>query len=202
MGELNFTFYNQDASELAKQLLGKVIRRKVGKHWLSARIIETEAYYLNEKASHSSKGFTEKRKAMFMPAGTIYMYYSRGKDSMNISAKGEGNAVLVKSAYPYFDDLSPEATWEIMQGHHGDGRPLQRLCNGQTLLCTSLNITVKEWDQQQFDASQFFIEDCGLDVKDILVTTRMGIPEDRDAHLPYRFVDREFLKFCTSRSHR
>jgi len=43
---------------------------------LTAQILETEAYYLNDKASHASLGFTEKRKALFMPPGTIYMYFS------------------------------------------------------------------------------------------------------------------------------
>jgi DNA-3-methyladenine glycosylase len=38
-----------------------------------------------------------------MPAGTIYMYYAHGKASMNVSAQGEGNAVLIKSGFPYFD---------------------------------------------------------------------------------------------------
>ena len=70
-------FFHQEPQALAIALLGKVLRRKVqwqGKTlWLSARIIETEAYYRDEKASHSSLGFTAKRKAMFMTPGTIYM---------------------------------------------------------------------------------------------------------------------------------
>jgi DNA-3-methyladenine glycosylase len=94
------SFFDQDAQALAVALLGKVMRAKYRGRWLLARIVETEAYYLAEKSSHSSKGYTEKRKAMFMAPGTIYMYYSRGGDSMNISARGEGNAVLIKSGVP------------------------------------------------------------------------------------------------------
>ena len=45
---------------------------------------------------------------------------------------------------------------------YGNGvRPIERLCAGQTLLCSSLGITVKEWDQQQFDPNRFYIEDIG-----------------------------------------
>ena len=73
------SFFNRDACLVAQQLLGKIIRRKYLGHWLAARIIETEAYYIEEKASHASLGYTEKRKALFMPAGTIYMYYARAK---------------------------------------------------------------------------------------------------------------------------
>ena len=100
---LKASFFNRDACLVAQQLLGIIIRRKYQGHWLAARIIETEAYYLEEKGSHASLGYTEKRKALFMPAGTLYMYYARGKDSLNVSCQGEGNAVLIKSAYPYVE---------------------------------------------------------------------------------------------------
>ncbi|MEE8479497.1 MAG: DNA-3-methyladenine glycosylase, partial [Candidatus Neomarinimicrobiota bacterium] len=82
---LQQSFFNRDACKVAQSLLGKIIRKKFGANWLSAQIIETEAYYINEKGSHASLGFTEKRKALFMPPGTIYMYYARGKDSLNMS---------------------------------------------------------------------------------------------------------------------
>ena len=72
--------------------------------FFSARIIETEAYYINEKGSHASLGFTEKRRALFMPPGTIYMYYAHGGDSLNFSCQGDGNAVLIKSGYPASKD--------------------------------------------------------------------------------------------------
>lgn len=91
------TFFDRDAQLLARELLGKVIRHRVGALWLSARIIETEAYYLVDKGSHASLGYTEKRKALFADGGHIYMYYARGGDSLNFSAHGPGNAVLIKS---------------------------------------------------------------------------------------------------------
>lgn len=90
-------FFDRDAQMLARELLGKVIRHRVGEIWLSARIIETEAYYVAEKGSHASLGYTEKRKALFLDGGHIYMYYARGGDSLNFSAHGPGNAVLIKS---------------------------------------------------------------------------------------------------------
>jgi hypothetical protein len=45
------SFFDRDAQLLARELLGKVIRHRVGDIWLSARIIETEAYYVAEKAA-------------------------------------------------------------------------------------------------------------------------------------------------------
>jgi len=31
----------------------------------------------------------------------------------------------------------------------------------------------------------------------IIETTRLGTPEDRDEHLPYRFVDAGYARYCT-----
>ncbi len=201
MSIVNISFFNNDACLVAQRLLGKIIRRKYRGHWLSARIIETEAYYLKEKGSHASLGYTEKRKALFMLAGTIYMYYARGKDSLNISCKGKGNAVLIKSAYPFSNNDSPSANIEIMQQLNpaisGDSRPVEKLCSGQTLLCKALDLKVKEWDQQQFDQKQFYIENINKTPEKIIQTTRLGIPAGRDEHLPYRFIDYDFAKFCT-----
>jgi DNA-3-methyladenine glycosylase len=203
---LKKSFFDRDACLVAQQLLGKIIRRKYQGRWLAARIIETEAYYTEDRGSHASLGFTEKRKALFMPAGTIYMYYARGKDSLNVSCKGKGNAVLIKSAYPYSDhsntSLSSSADIKLMQQLNptlsGDIRPLEKLCKGQTLLCSSLNLKVDEWDQQQFDAGSFYFDDIRIKPEKIIQTTRLGIPAGRDEHLPYRFIDYEFARFCTS----
>lgn len=203
---LTASFFNRDACLVAQQLLGKIIRRKYQGHWLEARIIETEAYYLKEKGSHASLGYTEKRKALFMPAGTIYMYYARGKDSLNVSCKGEGNAVLIKSAFPYADQFadihSLPTHIKLMQQLNptlsGDTRSVEKLCKGQTLLCQSLNLKVTEWDQQQFENKYFYFENIKEQPEKIIQTTRLGIPVGRDEHLPYRFIDYDYARFCTS----
>lgn len=195
------SFFDRDACTVARDLLGKVIRRKYKQQWLAARIIETEAYYLQDKGSHASLGFTEKRKALFMQAGSIYMYYAHGRDSLNISCQGKGNAVLIKSGFPYQDAQSPACCTHTMQGLNphpsGETRALEKLCNGQTLLCRSLNLKVIEWDQQAFDPQQFYIDDVQVIPEKIIQTTRLGIPTGRDESLPYRFIDHKLVKYCT-----
>jgi len=203
---LDNRFFDKDPELLAMALLGKILRRRinhprVGDIWLAARIIETEAYYLAEKGSHSSLGFTEKRKALFMKPGTIYMYYARGSDSLNFSARGKGNAVLVKSGFPYIDKKSPVSSVEIMRGLNPGGRtarPDEKLCNGQTLLCRSLNLKVPEWNQQQLQPSEFRLEDTGYVPAAIVQCQRIGIRPGRDHQLLLRFVDEEYAPFCTS----
>lgn len=198
------SFFDKDAQKLAKALLGKVIYASHQGAWLAAKIIETESYYLHEKGSHSSLGYTEKRKALFMHPGTIYMYYSHGHDSLNISARGEGNAVLIKSGFPYQDEKTHPDMIHIMQKlnpqkHSDQPRSISRLCAGQTLLCRSLGLKVKKWDQKQFNENEFYIADVGYHPKKILQAPRLGIPKGRDEHLPYRFIDADYLEFCTKK---
>lgn len=196
-------FFDRDTCQVAQALLGKVIQAKREDVWLRAQIVETEAYYLTDKASHASLGYTKKRAALFMPAGTIYMYYARGKDSLNVSCQGDGNAVLIKAAIPYehADDysemlkhmqhLNPLPSGVLRQPH--------RLCAGQTLLCKSLGIKLTDWDQQQFCPERFHIADVGYQPKQIIQTTRLGIPSGRDELLPYRFIDHDYIHAATSK---
>lgn len=195
-------FFDRDAAVVAKDLLGKVIFFRHEKCWLKASIIETEAYYIHDKGSHASLGYTEKRKALFMPAGTIYMYYARGADSFNVSCHGEGNAVLIKAAMPYTADKNAEQMVAIMQQlnphpNKNKTRQIEYLCSGQTLLCKSLGLRVKQWDGRTFDRNKFYIKDCGYVPKKIIQARRLGIPLGRDEHLPYRFIDYDYAPYCT-----
>ncbi|WP_051057390.1 DNA-3-methyladenine glycosylase [Herbaspirillum huttiense] len=194
-------FFDQDSPALARSLIGKVLRRRWQGLWLSARIIETEAYRLDDKGSHASLGYTHKRRALFMEGGTIYMYYARGADSFNISAKGAGNAVLIKSAYPWLDAQSGPDALALMQKLNpaagGSARPIERLCAGQTLLCRALALKVPDWDGRSFDPEVLFVDDVGADPALLIQTTRLGIPPGRDEHLPYRFVDPAYASHCT-----
>ena len=194
-------FFDRDAQCLASELLGKVIRHRVNGLWLSARIIETEAYYCADKGSHASLGYTEKRKALFLDGGHLYMYYARGGDSLNFSAHGPGNAVLIKSAYPWLDDMSGAASLAQMQRNNPDTqlrpRPEQKLCAGQTLLCKALGLKVPEWDAKRFDPERLRVDDVAIQPARIIQTTRLGIPHGRDEHLMYRFVDADYAAYCT-----
>ncbi len=198
-------FFHLEPLDLAKALIGKVLRHRInhpvhGDIWLAARIIETEAYYRAEKGSHSSLGFTEKRKAMFMAPGTIYMYYARGGDSLNFSALGDGNGVLIKSGRAHVDRKSPSKCITIMQEFNpigGRPRAADRLCSGQTLLCRSLGLKVPEWNQQRLKRGRFVLEDVDISPSTLIQCRRLGIPEGRDEHLPYRFVDYEEARTAT-----
>ena len=197
-------FFDRDAQAVACDLIGKVIAHRPGQIALRAVIVETEAYYLEDRASHASLGYTKKRRPLFMAPGTIYMYYARGGDSFNVSCAGAGNAVLIKAAAPDAPDV-PDAPDDSvsaaaamiaeMQRRNplpsGRTRPVERLCSGQTLLCRSLGLRVPDWHGRTIGTPPLELLDGGHRPARLLRTARLGIPAGRDGHFPYRFVDAE-----------
>ena len=76
-------------------------------------------------------------------------------------------------------------------------KPIEKLCSGQTLLCTSLNLRVGDWDKKQFRKNELYIADTGYKPEKIIQTSRLGIPKDRDPHLLFRFIDYNYVRFCS-----
>ncbi len=189
MAALAPSFFDRDPVTVARDLVGKVLRRRYDGLWLSVAIVETEAYSIDEKGSHASLGRTPSREALWGPPGTIYMYYARGGDSLNVSCRGGGNAVLFKGGMPAGDHI------DVME-RLNPGR--RRLCSGQTLLCRSLGLKVPDWDGRPWDPEALYVDDVGYTPSAIARTTRLGIPAGRDEDLRWRFVDASRARYATS----
>ena len=91
---LEKTFYDKPCSQLAKDLLGKVLCRKLEESGkvVKGRIVETEMYPgQTDKASHTyNDKKTGRNGAMYMEPGTAYVYIIYGMYfCFNISAKGK-----------------------------------------------------------------------------------------------------------------
>lgn len=103
--KLEKNFFLVDGVTLAKNLLGKVLVRKIDNKILKARIVETEAYMGPlDKAAHSYQNRRTKRtEAMFLEGGHIYIYLIYGMYyCFNISAnkKDIPEAVLIRAVEP------------------------------------------------------------------------------------------------------
>ena len=102
--KLRRSFYNRPAIELARDLIGKILFRRIRGRELRARIVETEAYVgAHDLACHASKGRTKRTEIMFGPAGHAYVYLIYGMyDMFNIVAAGvdDPQAVLIRGAVP------------------------------------------------------------------------------------------------------
>lgn len=97
-------FYDRDTITVARELLGHYLvrvedgRRRVG------RIVETEAYLGgHDRASHSSRGLTQRNRVMFGPPGHAYVYLVYGMYyCLNVvtESAGHGAAVLLRALEP------------------------------------------------------------------------------------------------------
>src|SRR3989442_1008047 len=73
------TFYERDTVNVAQDLLGQILVRRISGKTISGIIVETEAYrYKDDAASHSFAGRTERNKAMFGEVGRAYVYFTYG----------------------------------------------------------------------------------------------------------------------------
>ncbi|MCB9705342.1 MAG: DNA-3-methyladenine glycosylase [Myxococcales bacterium] len=94
------SFYSGDALDVARALLGKILRRGP----VVLRITEVEAYrWPGDSANHCRFGPTERNAAMWGPPGRAYVYLCYGLHNMlNIvtGARGEGAAVLIRACEP------------------------------------------------------------------------------------------------------
>lgn len=76
---LSRSFFNRPTLTVAQELLGAFLIRETNTGWISARIVDVEAYIgQNDKACHASKGRTKRTEVMFGPAGVTYIYLVYG----------------------------------------------------------------------------------------------------------------------------
>lgn len=76
---LKNSFYKKDTLEVAQNLLGCFLARKIGNKIIRGKITEVEAYIGEEDlACHASKGRTPRTETMYGSAGHAYVYMIYG----------------------------------------------------------------------------------------------------------------------------
>ena len=104
MKPLPSSFYNRETVTVARELLGKILVRKIDGQILTGRIIETEAYTgPGDPASHAFRGPTPRSRIMFGAAGIAYVYFCYGVHHLlNVVTENDGTAgaVLIRGLEP------------------------------------------------------------------------------------------------------
>lgn len=130
-------FYNQEALQLAKSLLGKVIVRKTPTGELKGEIVETEAYIgESDKACHARFGRTKRTEIMYGKSGRAYIYLCYGLFNLfNIVAHKENDpaAVLIRRIKP-LSGLEPKLK-SYGPGNLTKYLKIDRELNGYDLIC-------------------------------------------------------------------
>jgi DNA-3-methyladenine glycosylase len=97
-------FYQRDALDVARDLLGCRLVRTYNGHRLSGLIMETEAYQgEDDLGSHASAGKTPRTSVMYGPPGHAYVYFTYGIHWLLNAVTGqEGTpaAVLIRGVRP------------------------------------------------------------------------------------------------------
>ena len=140
-------------------------------------IVETEAYDIDDPASHAFRGPTPRNAPMFGPPGRAYVYRSYGLHwCLNIVCGSRpGGAVLLRA-------LEPTAGLETMSERRGV-EDVRRLCAGPGSLCRALGVDIRHNDLP-VDAPPFQLVPAPS-APSIVVGPRIGITKAADT--PWRF---------------
>jgi DNA-3-methyladenine glycosylase len=165
MLRLDRSFYARPTLDVARDLLGCRLYRKIGRRLLHGRIVEVEAY-TDDAASHSRGGKrTPRNTIMFGPAGYAYVYFTYGMHyCLNAVTETVGvpGAVLIRG----LDGIAGAA--------------------GPALLCRALSIDLAQNGLDlTCDASLWIEPAASPPPEPVVQTTRIGIRKAAD--LPWRF---------------
>jgi DNA-3-methyladenine glycosylase len=180
-------FYLRSPDDVGRELLGKVLARRLDGEWLTGRIVETEAYFgQDDPAAHSFVGKTARNAVLFGPPGFTYVYFIYGMYfCLNVSCEPEGQAggVLIRALEP----LAGLDTMARLRGLPSAAKP-RLLTSGPGRLCEALAITRAGQNGLDVTAadSELQIRDDGSRPGKILATPRIGIR--KAAERPHRFV--------------
>jgi len=174
MEKLNRNFFKRKAEEVARDLLGKIIVRKIkckGKEKiLKAKIVETEAYY-DEKdpASRACKN-GDLKETMKMEAGRILVYGVHNNWLINFvtGKEGKAEAVLIRAIEPL-----------NFQGN----------TKGPGLLTKALRIGKEFHKKNICSCEELWLEDDKVNDLEIVEAKRIGVREDLDKPLRFYIKD-------------
>ncbi len=190
---LEKSFYSQGALELAKNLLGKTLVRKIDGRVLKGKIVETEAYIGEiDKASHAYNGRrTERTEPLFHEGGIVYVYFIYGLYyCFNVISgeKDKGEGVLIRAVEPLneFDYISQKRFNKDFDELTSAKR--KTLTNGPSKLCMAYSIDKRYNYKKLYEKGDFYIEYSDEENFEIVETTRIGIDYAEEAvDFPWRF---------------
>jgi DNA-3-methyladenine glycosylase len=189
-------FYDRDPREVSRDLLGKVLIRRVRKKLLTGRIVEVEAYLgKDDPAAHSAAGRTARNAVLFGPPGYAYVYFIYGNHyCLNVSCLPDGIAGGI-----LFRALEPLEGIEEMARLRGVSvdKPsdLKKLTTGPGRLAEAFSITRERDNGKDLTnaSSDLFIAEDGYRPDRIQVTPRIGISKAAERPLRYIIAGNEFV---------
>jgi DNA-3-methyladenine glycosylase len=193
---LDRAFYSRDPRRVARELLGKVLIRQTPGIYLSARIVEVEAYLgKNDPAAHSFAGNTARTSVLFGPPGYAYVYFIYGNHyCLNVSCEPDGQAggVLFRAVEPIagIDEMARARGITVQSS-----RDLPKLTSGPGRLAEAFGITRVRDNGCDLTSSNssLWIGDDGFRARNIRTTIRIGITKAAERPLRYVLASNPFV---------
>ncbi len=173
-------FYERDTITLAKELLGKILVRKLDGNILSGKIVETEAYLpYDDPAAHNFVGKTARNRVLFGEAGLTYVHSIHRYHCMDITVEESGvpGSVLIRALEP----IEGVNQMKLLR----NSEKLTSLTSGPGKLCQALNITRALNGVNVTKPESPIVLLNAETVSEITVAVRVGISKAID--LPLRF---------------
>ena len=182
-------FYERDPALVAKELLGKILVRRLGFEVLSGKIVETEAYYgKNDPASRAYTGRKIFNELMFLDVGKAFIYMVHANWLLNIVAhlKNDVGAVLIRA-------IEPLEGIEIMRKNR-KVEDIRNLTSGPGKLTKALAITK---EQNGIDvteiSSELTIAEGKMESFEIETSHRIGVKNDLPRELRFFVKGNKFV---------
>lgn len=185
--KLSKSFYQRsDVTQIARELIGKLLFTNIEGVICGGRIVETEAYSWKERGCHAfNKRKSARNAIMFEPGGYAYVYFCYGMHHMfNVvtNKKDNAEAVLIRA-------IEPVVGLEEMKARRGILRSPFQLTAGPGKLTKALGIDRKLNGKLLMD-DEVWIEDADEKISKnaIVASPRIGIDyAGDDALLTWRF---------------
>jgi DNA-3-methyladenine glycosylase len=180
------TFYQRNTPEVARELIGKRLVRKLPDGRIISGIIsETEAYQSDDPACHAHTRKTDRNKSLFGLPGHAYVYMSYGLHfCLNLVSY---NNQEVKAGGVLIRAVIPEQGIDYMREQRNYISDAQ-LTNGPGKLAQAFSIT-KQFDGidiTQADSSIYITQAYSIKPEDIIITGRIGLSVAQETQ--WRFV--------------
>jgi DNA-3-methyladenine glycosylase len=194
------SFYDREPAEVARDLLGKLlVRRLETGTMLAGRIVEAEAYLgESDPAAHAYAGKTPRNAVLFGPPGHAYVYFIYGNHyCFNVSCMEEGFAgcVLLRALEPVagIAEMTELRGVKLFSNGTGAAAPkpalMRKISSGPGRLAQALGITRalhNSTDLTSTRLSDLWIADDGCIPPQIQVTPRINVNKAVD--WPLRFT--------------
>jgi DNA-3-methyladenine glycosylase len=169
--KLDRSFYARPTLEVARDLLGKVLVRRLNGRSLAGMIVETEAYVgPHDLACHASRGRTARTEVMFEQGGVAYVYMIYGfYFCLNAVTEAEGYpaAVLIRA-------VEPLQNVSVMQRLRNNPERDTNIASGPGKLCMAMAID-KGLNGESLIGKKLWVEDRGVAVSRIERSPRVGV---------------------------